>query len=187
MPKIPTLTDSRVITKTNVFRIEARDLTFSNGEQRQYERLSGGRGGAASVMVVPVLDANTVILIREYGAGIHDYYLGFPKGMAEDGEDICAAANRELREETGYAAAKLSHIMTLSSSPGYTAGRMAIVLAETLTTDPLPGDEPEPIEVVPWSLAHFAELLHHPEFHEARSLAALYYVRDYLTQRDAPA
>jgi ADP-ribose diphosphatase len=54
------------------------------------------------------------------------------------------------------------------------------VLARDLYPDPLPGDEPEPIEVVPWSLDRVDELLGRDDFTEARSIVALYRVRDRL-------
>lgn len=53
------------------YRMERLDLEFSNGERRLYERLHGRGYGA--VAVVPMLDADTVLLVREYAAGVHRY------------------------------------------------------------------------------------------------------------------
>ena len=58
-----------------------------------------------------------------------------------------------------------------------------MVLAEDLYPARLEGDEPEAIEVVPWPLARLGELLQHEECTEARSIAALYMVRDILRAR----
>ena len=60
------------------YRMERLDLEFSNGERRKYERLHGRGHGA--VAVVPMLDADTVLLVREYAAGVHRYELGLVKG-----------------------------------------------------------------------------------------------------------
>ncbi|HXH00747.1 MAG TPA: ADP compounds hydrolase NudE, partial [Xanthomonadaceae bacterium] len=49
------------------YRMERLDLEFGNGERRYYERLHGRGHGA--VAVVPMLDDDTVLLIREYAAG----------------------------------------------------------------------------------------------------------------------
>lgn len=55
------------------FRRQQLDLEFSNGQRRIYERqLSQGHG---AVVVVPMLDAQTVLLVREYAAGVHRYEL----------------------------------------------------------------------------------------------------------------
>ena len=113
-------------------------------------------------------------------AGMDRYELAFPKGRVESGEDPLAAAAREIREETGYAAGRLQHLQTVTLAPGYLRHTTHIVLARDLYRDPLPGDEPEPIEVVPWPLDRIDELLGRDDFTEARSIAALYRVRDLL-------
>lgn len=178
MPAKPRVTGRRLLVETRIFRVEELDLEFSNGEQRRYERLLGSEGGA--VLVVPLPDPATILLIREYAAGMDRYELAFPKGRVESGEDPLAAAAREIREETGYAAGRLQHLQTVTLAPGYLRHTTHIVLARDLYRDPLPGDEPEPIEVVPWPLDRIDELLGRDDFTEARSIAALYRVRDLL-------
>jgi ADP-ribose diphosphatase len=180
VPAKPRVTGRRIVAQTGVFRVEELDLVFANGERRRYERLLGSEGGA--VLVVPVLDPETVLLIREYAAGMDRYELAFPKGRVEAGEDPLAAAGREIREETGLAAGRLEHLQSVTLAPGYLRHITHIVLARDLYPDPLPGDEPEPIEVVPWPLARVEELLGRDDFTEARSIAALYRVRDRLRQ-----
>ena len=66
------------------YRMERLDLEFSNGERRQFERLHGRGHGA--VVVVPMLDDDTVLLVREYAAGFHRYELGLVKGRIDRGE-----------------------------------------------------------------------------------------------------
>jgi ADP-ribose diphosphatase len=55
-----------------------------------------------------------------------------------------------------------------------------VVLARELYPERLCGDEPEPLEVVPWPLSRLSALLAHPECSEARSIAALFMVREHL-------
>ncbi len=171
MNKKPQLLNQRILAQSSIFTIEQLDLRFANGELRCYERIAGHARG--SVMIVPLLDAQRFLLIREYAAGIEDYVLAFPKGAVDEGEDVLATANRELMEEVGYGAKRLSVLTTLSTSPGYMTSRMTVVLAQDLYAQRLVGDEPEPIEVVEWRLDQIDTLLVHPEFHEARSQAAL--------------
>jgi ADP-ribose diphosphatase len=165
-----------MIAKTRLFSVQELDLEFSNGERRLYERLLGGERG--SVMVVPMLDDDTVLLIREYSAGSHDYQLGLPKGRMEANEDPLEAANREIREEIGYGARDLRLIKSFTIAPAYIRHQTHVILARDLYPDKLPGDEPEPIEVVPWHLSDLNELIGQPDLTEARSIAALYLTRD---------
>ncbi len=171
MNQKPEIIKKTLLAQSRLFDIERLHLKFSNGEERHFKRICGRAAG--SVMIVPMLDQDTVLLIREYSAGLHDYILGFPKGAVEIGEDYLNTALRELKEEAGYGAADLEIVARLSASPGYLHSVMHIVVAKGLYEERIEGDEPEPIEVIPWKLKNIDDLLANPEFHEARSVAAL--------------
>jgi len=175
---LPQITARKQVAKSRLFAIEQIDLTFTNGEYREYERMSGtGRG---AVMIVPMLDQQTMLLVREYCAGTHTYELGFPKGLIDAGESATEAANRELKEEIGYGTEKLTLIHTVATAPAFFDAKMTIFLAENLYAEKLIGDEPEALEIVPWPLSNYRQLLQERDFNEARSLAALLLVKDQL-------
>ena len=171
MPKKPEILESKIIAESRLFKIEGMHLRFSNGEERHFERIHGWSHG--SVMIIPMLDDKTILLIREYAAGVDEYILGFPKGAIDPNEDLLVTANRELKEEVGYGAKEIIPISNFSASPGYFTSVMQLVIAKDLYPEKLEGDEPEAIEVIPWSLDKVDALLEHPEFYEARSMAAL--------------
>ena len=181
MPDKPTILHTSVIAQSRLFRIEQLSLEFSNGEQREYERIIAPGNGA--VLIVPLLKASTVLMVTEYSAGTDNYELVFPKGRIDAGESIEHAANRELKEEIGYAAQKLKHIRSMTLAPGYLKFNTHIVLAEQLYPDDLQGDEPEPLEIVSCDLNRLDTFLQQPSLTEARSIACLYMIRDLLRQR----
>ena len=123
----PEILDTRLVAKSRLFGIEEMHLRFSNGEERTYERLR--TPPIAGVMCVPMLDRDTVVLIREYGAGVEDYQITLPKGAYEHGEDWRDAANRELKEEAGYGAGKLTLLKRMTLSPGYMGHHITVALA----------------------------------------------------------
>ena len=172
----PRILSRRIAARTRIFQVEAVDLEFANGQRRQYERLLSS---ASSILVVP-LQGETLLLTREYAAGFDRYELGFPKGVVDPGEEPAVAANRELQEEVGYAARRIDHLQTVSLAPGYIQHVTHIHLARDLYEQRAQGDEPEPVEVVPWPLAEAEALLTHPEFSEARAIAALWLLRRFL-------
>jgi len=178
--KLPTINDRKLVAKSRLFAIEQIDLTFSNGVQREYERMQGGGRGA--VMIVPIIDKDTILLIREYCAGTHTYELGFPKGLIDPGESPDDAANRELKEEIGYGSRQLTPLHQVAMAPGFFAATMDIFIAQSLYEERLAGDEPEPLDVVPWKLSDYKNLLAQPDFNEARSIAALMLVKDQLSE-----
>jgi ADP-ribose diphosphatase len=182
MKQQPTIRDTIALAQSRHFCIEQQALTFSNGEQRNYERLVSRGHGA--VLVVPLLDDDTFLLIREWGAGTGRYELGFPKGKIDAGETPEQAACREGMEEVGYAAGQLIPIgVPLTLAPAYMTHSIHVFLAERLQPQRADGDEPEPLELVPWRWDNLDELLMRDDFSEARSIAALWLVKRYLRQR----
>ncbi|WP_394204325.1 ADP compounds hydrolase NudE [Shewanella waksmanii] len=173
----PEILHAEVVAKSRLFQIEQVHLRFANQVERQYERMKGNNRGA--VMVVPVHQGQ-LLLGREYAAGTHSYELGFPKGLVDPGETPEQAANRELQEEIGFASRRLMHLMELSLAPGYFASKMQIFIAEDLYESHLEGDEPEPIEMVPWPLEKWRDLLLQSDFSESRSVSALFLAQEHL-------
>jgi ADP-ribose diphosphatase len=178
MKQLPVVHESRLVEPR--YKIEQMDLEFANGERRTYERIHGS--GRPVVVIVPMLDADTVLLTREYAAGLHRYELGLPRGRVDPGESLLEGAQRELKEETGFGAHELLMLRTLSLAPTYMSHVAHVVLARDLYEERLPGDEPEEIEVVPWKIDELHHLLTLDEFSEGRAMAALFLAREWLRQ-----
>jgi ADP-ribose diphosphatase len=183
MQQKPTVLSREIVASSRLFRVEEVQLRFSNGVERTYERLVGSGSGHGAVMIVAMLDDDHAVLIEEYCGGTDQYELSLPKGLIEPGEDVLAAANRELKEEAGYGARTLVHLTELSLSPGYMSQKIQVVLATDLYEETLPGDEPEPMRVDKVNLRELSSLAGHPQFSEGRALAALYLARDLLAER----
>ena len=170
--QLPVIHDREIVAKSRLFRVEQVNLEFSNGEKRIFERMAGtGRG---AVMIVPIVNNDKFLLIREYAAGVHEYQLGFPKGLIDPGESPEQAANRELKEEVGFGANQLIPLQTVTMAPTFFSAHMHILLARDLYPEKLIGDEPEPLEVLEWSFSDIDKLLSRKDFSEARCIAALF-------------
>jgi len=178
--RLPTI-HAVIDEESGPFRRQELDLEFSNGERRRFQRLLSGGHGA--VVVVPLLDDDTVLLVREYAAGVHRYELGLVKGRIDAGETPLQAADRELKEEAGYGARTLDVLRAMTLAPTYMSHQSHLVIARDLYPERLPGDEPEELEVVPWKLAELDALMLREDFSEGRSLAALFIAREWLQRR----
>jgi ADP-ribose pyrophosphatase len=73
-------------------------------------------GGA---VVLSVFENNDILLIRQYRHPFEKEVIELPAGKLDKNEDPLLCAQRELREETGYAAKRWSKLTSLYSTPGF--------------------------------------------------------------------
>ena len=99
MRQKPTVLARDIVASSRLFRVEEVQLRFSNGVERTYERLVGRGNGYGAVMIVAMIDADHAILVEEYCGGTDEYEISLPKGLIEPGEDVLAAAERELKRQ----------------------------------------------------------------------------------------
>ena len=85
---------------------------------------------------------------------------------------------REMQEETGFAARELVQLASVALTPAYSNYRTFIFLARDLYADSRPGDEPEALQTRTWPLRDLACLRSRDDFSDARSLLATYLVQD---------
>lgn len=120
-------------------RVEVDTLTTAGG--RTIRRDAIRHPGA--VVILPVLDAERVVLLRNFRFVIGETLWEVPAGTVEPPEELEVCAKRELLEETGYRAAKWRSLGYLYASPGVLDEKLHLFVAEELT----PGDaRPEPDE-----------------------------------------
>lgn len=180
MRQRPQILRTETVSNSTMFEIEQVDLRFANGVERTFERICGLNRRA--VMIVPLLDNETVLLIREYRVGTERYEISFPGGLIEHEESLFDAANRELKEECGYGAKRFHCLKSLSVAPSYLRSEMQVVVASELYEERLIGDEPETIEVFEWKINNISELIQQDEFSESRTVAAMYMTREFIQQ-----
>jgi ADP-ribose pyrophosphatase len=103
-----------------------------------------------AVVILPVLDAEHIVLLRNHRFTIGETLWEVPAGTLEKDEPIESCARRELLEETGYTAATWQSLGFLYASPGVLNEKLHLFVAENLTAGnaaPEPGEELEPVTV----------------------------------------
>ncbi|MET1159925.1 MAG: NUDIX hydrolase [Thermoprotei archaeon] len=98
-----------------------------------------------SVVILPLLREDTILLIKQYRPALNNYIYEVPAGVVEPGEPIREAALRELEEEIGYTAKELVEIGSYYPTPGYSTEKMHFFIAKNLEYT---GAKPEPYEVI---------------------------------------
>jgi ADP-ribose pyrophosphatase len=108
------------------------------------------------VGILPFLDPETVLLIRQYRYVAGRMTWEMPTGGVHAGESLEEAAQRELAEEIGYRAGRLTSISTYHTSKSVLDETAHLFLGEGMERLALPPDETEFIEVRTFP---FAEVL----------------------------
>lgn len=108
-------------------------------------------GGAVSV---PLLDDGRVILVRQLRYPIGADVLELPAGKLSPGEDPAHCAARELEEETGWVAGRLTHLTSILTTPGFCDEVLHLFIAENLHESPRghnrePGEYSMTVEILP--------------------------------------
>jgi ADP-ribose diphosphatase len=132
------------------------------------------------VLVVALQAEGEVILSREPSAAIGGSSVLLPGGEIKPGEDQKAAANRELQEELGWAAAQLDYLGEVRPWSKYLNVRSYIFLARGLTESRLSGDEQYDIQPVRILLTEVESLVRKGTLLDARVVAGLFLARAFL-------
>lgn len=166
----PQIVDRTTVYTASKFRVDEFTVIRSNG---RFKRAAVVHGGA--VALLPVAADGRFILVRQFRHCIEESLLEVCAGTLEKGEDPAVCADRELREETGFRAQKLTHIGAMYSAPGFCTEKLHCYLAEGLSPAPLPPDADEQIDLVHVTAAEFRAKIASGEICDAKTLSCWAY------------
>jgi ADP-ribose pyrophosphatase len=126
-----------------------------------------------AVALVPMVDPSHVCLVRNERHAVGETLLEVPAGTIDPGETPDQTALRELAEETGYRAGRITHIRDWFVSPGVMTERMFLYLCEDLHPGAAHNQPDERLQtmIVPWSEA--LAMAHDGQIRDAKSILAL--------------
>ena len=106
-----------------------------------------------AVAIVAVDSEQRIVLVRQNrpAAGGAEL-LELPAGLVDEGEEPLAAAQRELREETGLRGGRWRELASFWTSPGFANERVTVFAADGVEEGEPERDEHEQIELVRWTL-----------------------------------
>jgi len=131
-----------------VLTLDLDTVALPNGKTTQLEILR--HPGASAV--VPIHQDGRVVLIRQLRHAAGGYIFEIPAGKLDQGEDPKRCAARELEEEVGYCAGRLTLLTSILTAPGFTDEVIHIYQASDLIPGKQNLDQDEVIEVVEWPL-----------------------------------
>lgn len=120
-------TDTHPLLHTPVFDVQAQKEISGTGIEGDYVAIK-----APDWVVIVAVHGENFILVRQWRHGEDRITLEFPGGVAEEGESLEETASRELWEETGYRAGKITCLGRVSANPALFKNHFSVFLAEDL-------------------------------------------------------
>ena len=126
-----------------------------------------------AIALIALDEAGRVLLVKQYRHAVRAVTLEIPAGTLEPGEEPLAAAQRELREETGYRAGQLDRLGGIYTAPGFSTEYIHFYLATQLTPDRLAMDDDEVIDLIRLPLSEAVDLIRAGQIDDGKSVSGL--------------
>jgi ADP-ribose pyrophosphatase len=163
---------SESIYKGRLVSLQVDTLRTAKGKEIKREVLV--HPGAS--VIIPKLDSERVLLVRQYRHAAERVLWEFPAGTLEPNETTEQCARRELREEAGYEAKTFKPILAFYPSPGVSQEKMFLFVAEGLTlVDEIPMEADE-IYADTRKITELKPMVDRGEIVDAKTIVGVYYL-----------
>lgn len=154
-------------------RIEEVELPDGNHAKRELVKHPG------AVALIPITAEGKIILVKQYRKALDRTLIEIPAGRIEINEEPKLTAIRELEEETGLGAGKVTYLQSFATSPGFADEIIHLYLAEELyeIENPAAGDEDEFIELLEVTIADAEKLVATGEIYDAKTAFAVLFAK----------
>ncbi len=167
-----------------VINLDIDRVRFPNGKVGELEIIR--HSGASAVIPFlgdPRSEDPAILLIRQYRYAADGFIYEIPAGRLEPGEPPEQCAIRELREETGCTAAKMEHLYTLYTTPGFTDEKIHLFVATGLVRGESALEADEFVEVVPTRVSAALEMIKDGTINDAKTALSILYVAGFFLGR----
>jgi ADP-ribose pyrophosphatase len=160
---------SRAVYRNKWLSLREDQVALPDGRQTIYGVVTCGE----CVGVLPFLDSHTVLLVKQYRYVAKRVTWEMPTGGVQQSEAIEAAAQRELGEETGHRAGRLTWLSTYHTSKSVMDETAHLFLGDDLMKLELHPDETEFIEVRQFSFEQALEMVLTKEILDSMTVIAM--------------
>jgi ADP-ribose pyrophosphatase len=164
-----TCIEARTAWRGSFLDVRSDRVTLPDGSETAREYIVH----PGAVMIVAMLDADRVVVERQWRYPMGRAMLEFPAGKLEPGEPVLDCAVRELIEETGYRAAEWARAGILHNAIGYSDEGIEIWFARGLVLGERSLDAGEFLDVSEASVAALEEAARLGQITDAKTLIGL--------------
>lgn len=170
------VTKSKNIFNGIVFDVKLDILKYDSGNDGRREVIHHN-GGA---VILPITDDDKLVLIKQFRYPLQEVLIEAPAGKLEIDEDPLVCATRELTEETGYTAKKVTPLGKISTTPGFCDEILYLYLAQKLAAGNHNREEGEyGMEVFEYSLEEVDEMIKNGDIIDSKTIAAIYHYKSF--------
>jgi ADP-ribose pyrophosphatase len=141
---IEVFVSKKTIWRGNAVNFDVDTVRLPNGKLATREFMNH----PGAVGVVPFLDRDTVVMVRQYRHPVREVTLELPAGKLDAGESPLVCVKRELAEETGYTARSIKPLIQYWPTPAFADELLYLYVATGLKPGRMNADEDEFIESV---------------------------------------
>ena len=169
--------DGEPVFKGKLLDVRRDRVRLANGHEsvREYIVHQG------AVVIIPVLENGKLLFERQFRYPLGVSILELPAGKIDPGEDVLVTGQRELREETGYAAREWRYLGAMHPCVGYSNERIEIFIAQGLRRESGQQlDHGELIDLLEMSLEDALKAVKNGVITDARTITALFWAEKVL-------
>jgi ADP-ribose pyrophosphatase len=145
----PTVLSSKIAYSFKYLSMVEEQLVLPTGQTTNHMTVQH----PGAIVILPITDEGHILFIRQYRHSIGDMLLELPAGALNHGENPLESAQRELQEETGFAARDIVPLGIAFPVPGFCSEVQHFFVARGLFESRLPADDDEQIELAPMTVA----------------------------------
>lgn len=178
---------SRKVHEGRIVKLSVDTVRFPDGSTGELEMIR--HPGAAAVLPVVGSAAEAdpeILLLRQYRYASGGYLIEVPAGLPlgpDEAWDECA--HRELEEETGHRAARMTRMIRIHTTPGFTDEVIHLYVAEGLSPGEFRLDDDEFVEVLRVRLSEALEMVRTGVITDGKTAATLLYAAAFVVGRGA--
>jgi ADP-ribose pyrophosphatase len=175
---------SQRVYNGRVIDVDIDTVRFPNGSTGELEMVR--HPGASAVIPFlsdPLSEDPQILLIKQYRYAADEFIYEIPAGKLDHDEEPVECARRELREETGCTAARIEHLYTFYTTPGFTDERIHAFVAVGLTRGESRPERDEFITVETLTLSHALGLIEKGEIKDAKTALSILYAAGFRAGR----
>ncbi len=166
---IETFVSKKTVWRGNAVNFDVDTVRLPNGKLATREFINH----PGAVGVVPFLDRETIVMVRQYRHPVGEVTLELPAGKLDAGESVLTCLKRELQEETGYTARKFVPLLRYWPTPAFADEVLHLYVATGLKAGNMNTDEDEFLERVTMPFRKAVEMVRRGKIKDSKTVVGL--------------